>query len=104
MGVGYWPGANREETFAAFLEVYRALGYTTVYLDGTLVAGIEKVALYGKGPLGSEDPTHAALQLESGRWTSKLGPFEDIEHATPADVEGPTYGRVVYYLGRPRPT
>jgi hypothetical protein len=39
-------------------------------------------------------PTHAALQLESGDWTSKLGDFEDISHSTIEAVSGPVYGRV----------
>ena len=83
------------------MQTYATLGYT-LYFDGTLEPGIEKIALYGKGPHGSELPTHAALQLETGKWTSKLGVFEDIQHDTSADVHGPTYGRVICYLGRPR--
>jgi hypothetical protein len=47
-------------------------------------------------------PTHAALQLESGLWTSKLGEFEDINHLTPNAVAGPVYGGVLCYLERPR--
>ena len=47
-------------------------------------------------------PTHAALQLESGAWTSKLGDFEDIEHVTVDAVNGPLYGRPVAFLSRRR--
>ena len=102
MGVGYWPpNVNRADTFEAFVRACDSLGYT-ICLDGSLEAGTEKLALYGKGPQGSETLTHAALQLESGEWTSKLGDFEDITHATPADVQGPAYGRVVCYLARSR--
>ena len=32
-------------------------------------------------------PTHAARQLPSGRWSSKLGELEDIEHDL-RDLEG----------------
>lgn len=103
MGVGYWPpNVPRADTFAQFVRLYSGFGYTLCF-DGALERGFEKVALYGKGPKGSEIPTHAALQLENGEWTSKLGPFEDIKHTTPGDVEGPTYGRVVCFLRRPRP-
>jgi hypothetical protein len=61
--------------------------------------GWEKVALFAH-----EDgtPTHAARQLASGRWTSKLGELEDIEHELEA-VEGAAYGSVVVYLKRLRP-
>ena len=85
----------------AFLRAYGTLGFTLCF-DGTFGAGIEKIALYGKGSPGAEIPTHAALQLENGEWTSKIGPFEDINHATANAVDGPVYGRVICYLARPR--
>lgn len=103
MGVDYWPpGVPREITLNAFVVAYGLLGYRLT-MKGALEAGVEKLALYGTGPLGSEKPTHAALQLPSGQWTSKLGKAEDIEHAGAADVEGPVYGRVICYFSRPRP-
>jgi hypothetical protein len=84
------------------MAAYETLGYTLCF-DGALQDGIEKIALYGKGAVGSEVPTHAALQLESGKWTSKLGPFEDVHHDTPDDAMGPVYGRVLCFMSRPRP-
>ena len=66
--------------------------------DAKLEQGIEKIALFGKGDFGSEIPAHAALQLESGQWTSKLGTFEDINHTILEAVAGPVYGRVICYL------
>ena len=102
MGVGYWPtNVPRADNTEAFLRAYGTLGYTLCF-DGTLEAGIEKVAIYGKGPAGAEVPTHAALQLENGEWTSKLGDFEDIKHVAAGDVDGPLYGHVLCYLARPR--
>ena len=44
-------------------------------------------------------PTHAARQLRSGRWTSKLGQAEDIEHELRA-LEGAIHGAVVLILKR----
>jgi hypothetical protein len=44
---------------------------------------------------------HAARQLPTGRWTSKLGKAVDIEHDTPEGVTGPVYGAVVKFLRRP---
>ena len=46
------------------------------------------------------EPKHAARQLPSGRWTSKLGFLEDIEHAL-HDLEGTEYGAVVLVMKRP---
>ena len=103
-GVGYWPqDVPREVTTEAFLRAYKTRGFTLCF-DGALETDIEKIALYGTGAPGAETPTHAALQLESGEWTSKLGSFEDVKHAVPADVDGPVYGHVICYLSRPRAT
>jgi len=102
MGKSYWPpGVTRAETIPAFLEAYQTLGFR-LCTDGALETGIEKVAIYGRGQAGAEVPTHASLQLKSGQWTSKIGPFEDIHHETLNGVSGPIYGHVIRYLARPR--
>jgi hypothetical protein len=106
-GVGQWfPNVPRIETVAGFLLGYTSVGYA-IAADGTLEAGIEKLALYAKmGPAGDLIPTHAAYQLDNGRWTSKLGDFEDIEHFQTGTLDGPQYGSVILYLQRirqPRP-
>ena len=59
--------------------------------------GVEKIALYADQ--GGE-PTHMARQLRSGKWTSKLGELEDIEHDDLAILEGECYGQVVTILKR----
>ena len=61
-------------------------------------AGYVKVALYAKDGKW----THAARQLESGRWTSKLGIYEDIEHAAPQDLCGDLYGQIHNVMRRQR--
>jgi len=58
--------------------------------------GYEKVALCGFGFYY----THAARQLPNGRWTSKLGKAEDIEHESPDDVAGGLYGEAVQFMRR----
>jgi hypothetical protein len=94
----YWPhDAPFEETIAAFLAVFASLGYSPGATP-ECEADIEKIALYAVG----ETPTHAARQLPTGMWTSKLGPSDDIEHATPEAVGGGVYGEVVAILGRKR--
>ena len=100
MGIGYWPpNVARAETLDAFIRAYGTLGYTTCP-DATLETDIEKIALYVDA-YGT--PTHASLQLRDGRWTSKMGDFEDIEHDTEHDVGGPAYGTPVAYMRRQRP-
>jgi hypothetical protein len=66
-------------------------------MDVSLDVGFEKVALFGY----SLYYTHAARQLPNGKWTSKLGKAEDIEHDIPDDVAGGVYGGVVQIMKRP---
>lgn len=102
MGVGYWPkGVPRVETIDAFMKAYETLGYKLCFNEA-LEAGVEKIAIFGIRGEGEVVPTHAARQLESGEWTSKLGDFEDIAHKTVHAVSGPVYGEVICCMSRPR--
>ena len=94
----YWPTtvAAKEYGISVLEEAFRAMGYEPCD-DARLEAGFEKVALYGDDVLY----THAARQLPSGSWTSKLGKGEDIEHNTPDDVAGGIYGEVIEIMKRP---
>ncbi len=101
-GVGYWPrNVPREETLDAFVRAYATIGYHLCD-NAVLEAGFEKIAIYAEIVEGSLVPTHSALQLPDGRWTSKLGPLEDIKHRTLSDLDGPAYGSAVAYLKRSR--
>ena len=97
----FWPCPLLGNNFTVddVIAAFRTAGYD-VCADGVLVAGYEKVAIYADG---FDDPTHAARQLPDGRWTSKLGPDEDIEHDTAEDVSGGLYGDIVQYMRRPVP-
>lgn len=59
----------------------------------------EKIAIYVDD---SGDPSHAARQTSSGKWTSKIGELEDIEHGSLSDLEGEAYGTVAQIMKRPR--
>jgi hypothetical protein len=97
MGVSSWPAsARREETVSAFEEAFQTMGYVSATND-TLELGFEKVALYAL----AGTPKHAARQLPNGRWTSKLGELEDVEH-TLEGLNGTWYGSVVSILKRLR--
>jgi hypothetical protein len=97
MGVSPWPaGIRREETVEAFVEAYQSLGFLPCASED-LEEGFEKIALYALG----DSPKHAARQLPNGRWTSKLGELEDIEHNTLDGLAGHWYGRAVQVLRRP---
>ncbi|MGH9428044.1 MAG: DUF7689 domain-containing protein [Terriglobia bacterium] len=93
----FWPsGVPREYTLDALVSAFQTLGYRPSSSD-SLEDGHEKVALY---ELNGE-PAHAARQLSTGAWTSKIGRLEDIEHAL-SDLEGDNYGRVFQIMKRPR--
>lgn len=97
----YWPTDLPQDDFGldALVRAFRALGYEGGATDAGLEQGFQKVALYGSRHLY----THAARQLPTGKWTSKLGGGVDIEHDTPDDVAGGLYGEVAEVLKRPLP-
>jgi hypothetical protein len=86
----YWvEGVPMEETLSAYIQAYQTLGYTPCEKK-TLELGYTKIALYV-----NEDgvPIHAARQLSTGKWTSKLGALEDIEHELEG-LTGDRYGKI----------
>lgn len=93
----YWPaGVPRMETLDAFCAALATLGYV-VCDHAEVEQDYVKIALYADA---ERVPTHAARQLLSGRWTSKLGRMEDLEHAL-HDLEGALYGSVTLIMKRP---
>ncbi len=58
----------------------------------------EKIAIYMMPDTGTV--RHAARQLGSGKWTSKLGPYKDIEHNTLDCLTGTDYGIVAVIMKR----
>lgn len=97
----FWPpNVPREETLSAFAAAFATLRYRPCS-NGVLELGYEKIALFTKTDLnGVTVPTHAARQLSNGRWTSKLGSLEDIEHRNVEDVSGPRYGHLACFMSR----
>ena len=92
----FWIG-ERDASIQGLIDLFGALGYSECESDAP-EAGYEKVALYAQGG----NWTHAARQLANGRWTSKLGIYEDIEHANPQDLSGNLYGEVHCVMSRRR--
>ena len=94
----YWPAETPHDDFGIGVleQAFRELGYEDCGIDDSLETGFEKVAIYGSATFY----THAAKQTYGGKWSSKLGKAEDIEHDTPDDVAGGIYGEVVELLKR----
>ena len=97
----YWPVETHPGDFGlgVLVEAFRSLGFEESDGGGP-EAGYERVALYGD----TFFYTHAARQLPNGKWTSKLGRSEDVEHDTPDDLAGGVYGEVHQYMRRPART
>lgn len=85
-------------------------GARPYYLDWALeilaAAGLERTAILpaqgeALAVFATDDQfTHVARRLPNGRWTSKLGDWEDIEHADLECLEGGAYGFVVAMMAR----
>jgi hypothetical protein len=99
----HWPRilpreALGKETLDNFVRAFKRLRYTlSRSKDFSLEKGFEKIVIYVKG---QQNPTHAARQLPSGMWTSKIGDEEDIEHVSPSVLEGAEYGTVAVVMKR----
>lgn len=84
-------------TAEALLAAYQSLGFEGSD-SRSVEEGYEKVAIYATSD-GAY--THAARQLTDGRWTSKLGNWQDIEHDTLEALEGTSYGTVRFVIRCP---
>src|SRR5262249_28811913 len=90
----FWPlGVRRSHDLDAAIDAFRARGYH-LCADGCLEAGIEKIAIYEQRGYWK----HAAIQLATGGWKSKLGAEDDIEHATPEALLGDLYGERLHFM------
>ncbi len=95
----FWPKeVMRGGDVGSLIKLFEWLGYEQCG-DGMFEPGFEKIAIYAIGGIW----THAARQKSNGLWSSKLGDFEDIDHASPEAVAGGDYGEVAAFLKRKRP-
>lgn len=94
----YWlPGIKREWSKETILQIFEKHGYT-VCDNFELEEGYEKIAVYIEG---DDFPGHFARQLENGKWASKLGSLNDIEHDSLDSIGVPDYGVPKIALRRP---
>lgn len=94
----YWPPGFPVDDYSVntLLAVFQELGFEPCETSD-LEQGFEKIAVYASH---AGDYTHAARQLADGRWASKLGEREEIEHDTVDALEGPSYGSARTFLRR----
>jgi hypothetical protein len=95
----YWPTDIPQDYDAECTAIlFEKLGFVRCGLDATPEDGYEKVAIYAD----NGEAMHAARQRKNGRWTSKLGKHQDIEHSAPDSLVGIEYGQVYLVLKRLR--
>jgi hypothetical protein len=96
-GYSYWPpNLPTEPTLENFIKLFQSFGYKTC-TNADFEKGFEKVAIFAK----DDQVTHVARQLWNGRWSSKLGHWELIEHDLDA-VAGQAYGEIEQVMSRKR--
>lgn len=93
----FWPiNIERNLKLSSFVDFYQSFGYS-MSDDDKFEEGYDKIAIYINPD--TERVTHAAKQIESGKWTSKLGPYKDIEH-TLDSLTGQDYGIIAIIMKR----
>jgi hypothetical protein len=93
----FWPvRASHDAAVTTLVKMFESLGFKACD-DESLELGVEKVAIYSLG----SDYTHAARQLPTGRWASKIGALQDIEHDTLDGLVGAEYGAIDSIMKRP---
>lgn len=97
----FWPLETKADDYGVDVleSAFRSLGYQPCD-QYHYEEGYDKVVLYGDSLFF----THAARQLPNGKWTSKLGKLEDIEHDSPEDLTGGVYGEIARIMKRPSKT
>lgn len=94
----FWPlNIEKNLKLSTFIDFYQMFGYI-ISENEKLEEGYEKIAIYINPE--RDIVTHAARQTESGKWTSKLGPYKDIEHNSLDSLTGPDYGIVAIIMKR----
>lgn len=91
-----WPiGILDDGSVESAIQFFETYGFTPTTLDDVSVEpGVIKIAIYGD----DEGYTHAARQLTNGKWTSKIGKLQDIEHDTLDALSSKAYGQVVQIM------
>jgi hypothetical protein len=91
-----WPnGITRNEKLESYIKVFEFYGFEECN-DGAIEEEFEKIVIYAK----NGNFKHVSRQLPSGKWTSKLGSAEDIEHETPNGLVSDFYGTVARFMKR----
>ena len=94
--VGYWSlHATRSDSIESLREIFVGLGFEQCE-DSDAEDGYRKIALYEAQGIGK----HAAVQMSSGRWRSKMGQGPVMEYLSLELLSGGMYGIPTTYMRR----
>src|ERR1035437_2064766 len=79
---------NYDNNVQKYIKYFTELGFIKTE-NSQFVKDVQKIAIYANE---NKDFVHVARQLNNGKWTSKLGEWEDIEHTTLEVLAGDSYG------------
>lgn len=95
----YWPSLiSRDRSLNAFIKLFESYGFQKCE-HSAIEEEYLKIAIYIK----ESKVTHAARQLDTGMWVSKLGMSVDCIHSLPAINNG-IYGVVGQYMKKKKST
>jgi hypothetical protein len=102
----FWPNGDPTPTLNNFIQAYSTLGYAPCNMDSSNDPSIKKITIYTKSNMAMrlDEVQHASLQRITGVWSSKLGPWELVDHEFDA-VAGHVnceYGDIVQMMSRKR--
>jgi hypothetical protein len=95
-GVFWPPGVPARANLPGVVDAYEMTGFE-LCATPDVEPGFEKIAIFADS---EGAPRHAARQLPSGGWTSKLGDHVDIEHNDLEAVGGDFYGEPAVFMRR----
>lgn len=94
----FWPSHLPYSTkLDIIIKLYESYGFI-ISDSQEYEEGFEKIAIYVAQ--NTDNVTHAARQIDADKWTSKLGPYKDIEHRTIESLTGSMYGTVARIMKR----
>jgi hypothetical protein len=94
----YWPpGFPLSDSVDILIKIFELHGYSKCDARDQ-EPGYERVVIYCRDGRFK----HAARQLRSGRWTSKVGEEQVIEHERAEHVVCDDYGTIAQFLRRKR--
>ena len=98
-GFGYYwpPGFPLDDSVDNLIRIFEVHGYSCCDSPGP-ESGYERVVIFCQ----NRKFKHASRQVRSGRWASKLGLEQDIEHERAEHVACSAYGTVEQFLRRKR--